>query len=71
MKAQELIRNLRSKSNAELHEELLALRREQFSLRMQRKGVQEVLRSHNFKRIQHFIARIKTILNERVRESHS
>lgn len=69
MKTQQFKEELKSKSKAELCAEIIALRREQFNLRMQRKNSQETMRSHNFKRVRHAIAFIKTILNERARES--
>lgn len=60
MKANEL----RQKTHAELQDELLALRREQFNLRMQR-GVSQAARPHEFSRVRREIARIKTVLGER------
>jgi large subunit ribosomal protein L29 len=67
-KLQELKTQLKNKSDVELKDELLALRREQFNLRMQR-GAQEAPHTHNFKRVRRTIARVKTILNSRVKES--
>ncbi|HHB12750.1 MAG TPA: 50S ribosomal protein L29 [Chromatiales bacterium] len=55
---------LRKMSDAELHQELLAKRREQFMLRMQR-GAGQFPRPHQFGKLRKDIARIKTILNER------
>ena len=60
MKASEL----RSKSPAELNTELLALRREQFNLRMQR-GAGQLANPMRFAAIRKDIARIKTVLNEK------
>jgi large subunit ribosomal protein L29 len=60
MKASEL----REKSDAELQEELLALLKEQFNLRMQR-GVGQAARPDQFGKVRKDVARIKTILNER------
>jgi large subunit ribosomal protein L29 len=60
MDAQEL----RSKNEAELESELMELRREGFSLRMQ-KGTGQLARPSQFKAIRKDIARIKTILSER------
>jgi large subunit ribosomal protein L29 len=54
---------LRNKSVEELNEELLALRREQFNLRMQ-KATGELTRNHEHRRVRKDIARIKTVLNE-------
>jgi large subunit ribosomal protein L29 len=60
MKASEL----RKMSDEELHKELLARRREQFNLRMQR-GAGQFPRPDQFGKVRKDIARIKTILNER------
>ena len=60
MKASEL----RNKTEAELREELISLRREQFNLRMQR-GSGQTPRPHEFQRVRKDIARIKTILGEK------
>lgn len=54
---------LRSKSEKELNDELLELRKEQFNLRMQ-KGVGQASRVHQFKLNKKNIARVKTIMNE-------
>lgn len=54
---------LRQKSADELDEELVALRREQFNLRMQQ-GTGQLAATHQFGRIRRDIARIKTVLNE-------
>jgi len=62
------MQELKTKNDVELNEELLALRREQFNLRMQR-GMQESPRPHNFKKVRLNIARIKTILNMRAKET--
>jgi large subunit ribosomal protein L29 len=50
---------LRNKSSKELQEEVQALLKEQFNLRMQTQKVS------NFKQVRRNIARIKTILNEK------
>lgn len=55
--------DLRSKSAEELAEDLLALRREQFNLRMQR-GTGELARHTEYGRVKKDIARIKTVLSE-------
>ena len=60
MKASEL----REKSVEELNQELLALAREKFNLRMQ-KGTGQVAKSHQVKEVRRNIARVKTILNEK------
>ncbi len=59
---------LRAKSSAELKEEMLTLRREQLNLRLQ-KGMGEEPRPHHFKKVQREIARVKTIMNEKERQS--
>ena len=59
MEAQEL----RSKSVTELDDELVALRREQFNLRMQT-ATGELNQHTEHKRVRKDIARVKTILSE-------
>jgi large subunit ribosomal protein L29 len=54
---------LRSKSVDELNEELVALRREQFNLRMQQ-ATGEMAQVHEHGRVRKNIARVKTILQE-------
>ena len=54
-------KELRGKSASELNEELLKLRREQFSLRMQRATGQAV-KPHDFGRVRKDIARLKTVM---------
>lgn len=56
---------LRDKSSDDLNDELNELFREQFNLRMQ-KGMGKVGKPHLFKNVRRRIARIKTILNQRV-----
>ena len=56
-------RELREKPVDELNEELLALRREQFNLRMQN-ATGELARNHEHRRVRKDIARVKTVLNE-------
>lgn len=60
MKASEL----REKSEAELQQQLLELRKEQFNLRMQ-SGMAQMPRSHLFSKTRKEIARVKTILTEK------
>jgi len=55
--------DLRSKSIDELNEELVALRREQFNLRMQHASG-ELTSHHEHGRVRKDIARVKTILVE-------
>ena len=56
--------DLREKSIEELNEELVALRREQFNLRMQR-GTGQFSRPHLMKDVWRNIARVKTVINEK------
>jgi large subunit ribosomal protein L29 len=55
--------DLRKKSVAELNDELVALRREQFNLRMQQ-ATGELAQVHQHSRVRKDIARVKTVLNE-------
>jgi large subunit ribosomal protein L29 len=59
MKASEL----RQKNSAELAEELLQLRREQFNLRMQQ-ATGQLARSDQYRRVRKDIARLKTVFSE-------
>jgi large subunit ribosomal protein L29 len=59
MKANEL----RRKNSAELAEELLQLRREQFNLRMQQ-ATGQLARSDQYRRVRKDIARVKTVMTE-------
>lgn len=61
MKASEL----KTKSATELQDELLALLRQQFNLRMQ-KATGQLTATHQLKVVRRDIARLKTILNEQV-----
>ncbi len=60
------VQELRSKSVVELNEELLALRREQFNLRMQG-ATGELTRHREHRRVRKNIARVKTVLSEQAR----
>jgi large subunit ribosomal protein L29 len=60
MKATEI----REKSSEDLVQELEALHKEQFNLRMQN-ATGQLTRSSEIKRVRRDIARIKTILNEK------
>jgi large subunit ribosomal protein L29 len=62
------VEELRSKTVKELDSELLELRKEQFNLRMQ-KGVGQASRVHQFKVNKRNIARVKTIMNEKLAQS--
>jgi large subunit ribosomal protein L29 len=55
--------DLRSRSVEELNEELVALRREQFNLRMQH-ATGELTRNTEHGRVKRDIARVKTVLGE-------
>jgi large subunit ribosomal protein L29 len=55
--------DLRAKSVDELNEELVALRREQFNLRMQQ-ATGELAQVHQHGRVKKDIARVKTVLTE-------
>ena len=58
--------DLRSKSQEELHEELVTLRREQFNLRMQQ-ATGELTRPHEHGRVRKEIARVQTVISEHKR----
>jgi large subunit ribosomal protein L29 len=66
MKAKEL----RQKSAAELHEELLKLRREQFNLRMAPASGQAA-RPSEFGKVRRNIARVKTVQAELARAAQN
>ena len=55
---------MRAKTDAELAEELLKLRREQFNLRIQQ-ATGQLVRSDQYGKVRKDIARIKTVLRER------
>ena len=55
---------LRAKTAAELNDELLKLRKEQFSLRMQRATGQGI-KPHDFGQVRKDIARLKTVLRQK------
>ena len=60
--------DLRQKNEAELREELSGLLREQFNLRMQR-GIGQLARPHELRRVRRDIARVRTVLGEKKGES--
>ena len=66
MKASEL----RDKSQEELAEDLLTLRREQFNLRMQQ-ATGQLGRPHEYGRVRKDIARVKTVMSELRQKSKS
>jgi large subunit ribosomal protein L29 len=57
-------KELRGKSSADLLEQLVTLRREQFNLRVQQATGQQA-RPDQMSRVRHDIARLKTVLRER------
>ena len=63
MKSAEFVKSVRAMSPAQLKEELAALRREQFNLRMQQAMGQQS-KSNLVGEVRKKIARIKTIMNE-------
>jgi large subunit ribosomal protein L29 len=59
-------KDLRQKSAAELKEELLKLRREQFNLRMAQASGQAT-KPDQFTKVRRTVARLKTVLGEQAR----
>jgi large subunit ribosomal protein L29 len=59
---------LRQKSVDELKQELLALLREQFNLRMQ-KATAQATKPHLFRQVRRNIARVKMVLGEKAKQS--
>ncbi len=70
IKTQKHLDELRTMSDADLREELLRLRREQFENRIQIRSGQ-LARNHVLQVAQREIARIKTLLQERGMEASS
>lgn len=66
MKASEL----QDKNVAELRDSLIELLKEQFNLRMQR-GSGQMGRPHQFKQVRRNIARVKTVMNEKLRSGEA
>jgi large subunit ribosomal protein L29 len=64
------VQDLRQKSVTELDDELLKLRREQFNLRMAQASGQEA-KPDQFGKVRRSIARVKTVLGEKRRQSGS
>jgi large subunit ribosomal protein L29 len=56
--------DLRAKKESELREELSDLLQEQFNLRMQR-GIGQLAKPHELRRVRRDIARVRTVLNEK------
>ena len=67
MKNKEQLKDFRGKTDAELSEELLKLRREQFNLRMQAATGQGAKPDQHSK-VRRSIARLKTLQRERVKK---
>ena len=67
MKIKEQLQDLRGKNDADLGEELLKLRREQFNLRMQAATGQGAKPDQHAK-VRRSIARLKTVQRERVKK---
>jgi len=65
------VADLRTKSEQELRQELLDLRREQFNLRMQRGINPDAVRNNKIAQVRKDIARVKTIINENQRAKSS
>jgi large subunit ribosomal protein L29 len=57
------VKELRSKSAAELNDELIKLRKEQFALRMQR-ATGQAIKPDQFGKVRKNVARLKTVLRE-------
>jgi large subunit ribosomal protein L29 len=64
MKASEAKKNLGAKSAAELQEELNALLREQFGLRMQ-KTTQQLTNTAKLNQVRRSIARVRTLIGQK------
>jgi large subunit ribosomal protein L29 len=69
-KKEEANKALRGKDKAGLNTELLRLRREQFSLRMQSASGQTV-KSSDFGKVKRSIARVKTVMTEKASSTKS
>ena len=63
-------KELRSKDTKDLQAELIKLRREQFSLRMQAASGQTV-KSSDFGKVKRSIARVKTVMTEKASSAKS
>ncbi|MGM0476159.1 MAG: 50S ribosomal protein L29 [Pseudomonadota bacterium] len=59
---------LRNQDQSGLEKELQDLLREQFNLRMQ-KGTGQLDKSHRMKTVRRDIARVKTVMNEKVNQA--
>ena len=63
-------KDLRAKTVVELQSELLALKKESFNLRMQLAS-QQLQKTHIISEVRKKIARINTVITEKVGESHA
>lgn len=63
-------RDLRAKTVVELQGELLALKKESFNLRMQLAS-QQLQKTHTIREVRKNIARINTVITEKMGESHA
>lgn len=68
MKSADYLKDLRGKNATQLKEELAALRKEQFNLRMQH-AVGQLGQSHLIGDVRKKIARVKTLLRQQVKAS--
>ncbi len=59
------ISELRTKTKTELQEELIAALREQFNLRIQKGTNPQKVKSHAFKNVRRYLARIKTLMHQK------
>ena len=64
------VNEMKSKSVAELSDELKGLLQEQFNLRMQ-KGMGQMTNVNELRRVRRDIARIKTIMTEKTTEGNA
>ncbi|OGO90898.1 MAG: 50S ribosomal protein L29 [Coxiella sp. RIFCSPHIGHO2_12_FULL_42_15] len=62
-------KDLRAKSVEELKREMIELRKEQLSLRMQKNAGEAAPKPHLHRRVRGDIARLKTILNEKEKQA--
>ena len=60
-------KELRTKSAAELADELIKLRKEQFALRMQR-ATGQAIKPDQFGKVRKNVARLKTVLRQSVKD---
>lgn len=68
MKSTELMKSLRGKTAAQLNEELAALRKEQFNLRMQY-ATGQLPQTHRLSEVKVRIARLKTVMQQQAKVS--